>query len=308
MSAFWVVALRPNGDFIMRSSLVAPALLISLVTVGGVLWISSGPISACGPRHREPIAHHIAYAGAPAIEKPEPWGTIKGHVVWGETDLPEPKEIAITRDVKAIQACLKGGKLFAEDWVVNKDDRGVRWVYVWIMPSPGKNGAKPDPMPIHPSLEKIKDKEVVIDVPCGRFEPHLVALRKGQTLVARNSAVFAHNFKLDGGLDGPSDNVILPAGKRIEFADLKASQRPIMVADNIHPWMKGWLRVFDHPYFAVTDEHGGFEIKNAPAGESRLFIWHEETGWIHEGGKQGQPITIKAGESKDLGDVDVRRR
>jgi hypothetical protein len=248
----------------------------------------------------------LSSPAAPAIDKPEPWGTIKGRVVWDEKKLPEPKEITITRDKKAFAACLKDGKLFSEEWVVNKDDRGVRWVFVWLAPNPVENGAKPAPLPVHPDFKEIKDREVVIDVPCCRFEPHALGVRKGQTLVVQNSAPVAHNFKLDGGPDYPGANVLVPPGKNHSFDDLKASQRVIVVQCNIHPWMKAWLRVFEHPYFAVTDASGKFEIKNAPAGDFRLYVWHEETGWLNKGGKDGQPITIKAGETKVLADVDVK--
>jgi hypothetical protein len=36
------------------------------------------------------------------------------------------------------------------------------------------------------------------------------------------------------------------------------------------------MRVFDHPYFATTDENGNFEIPNAPVGKWRLVYWHED--------------------------------
>jgi hypothetical protein len=243
--------------------------------------------------------------GAPAFE--EPWGTIKGRVVWAEMKLPEVNEITINKDADAITAALKGEKLLAENWVVNKDNKGVRWVYVWLAPEPPKEvGGKPVPLPIHPDLKEINNKEVVIDMPRGRFEPHAVALRVGQTLIGDNTSHIAYNFKLDGGPDYVGGNVLLPAEKRHEFSGLKASKRPIVVLDSIHAWMRGWVRVFDHPYFAITDADGKFEIKNAPAGTFRLFIWHEETGWINKGGKDGEPITIKPGQKKDLGEVDVK--
>ena len=59
---------------------------------------------------------------------------------------------------------------------------------------------------------------------------------------------------------------------------------------------------------AVTDADGKVEIKNAPAGEWRLYVWQESAGWLNKGGKDGEPITIKAGQAKDLGDVDVKER
>ena len=40
----------------------------------------------------------------------------------------------------------------------------------------------------------------------------------------------------------------------------------MQLACNIHGWMKAYVRVFDHPYYAVTDEDGKFEIKLARVG------------------------------------------
>jgi len=90
--------------------------------------------------------------------------------------------------------------------------------------------------------------------------------------------------------------VILPPGKSFTIENLKADRLPvIMVNCNIHPWMSAKVAVFDHPYFAVTDDKGGFEIKNAPAGDYKLVTWHEAVGW-GEGGRQGKSVTIKKGE------------
>ena len=60
--------------------------------------------------------------------------------------------------------------------------------------------------------------------------------------------------------------------------------------------MCGTVLIFDHPYFAVTDEKGNFEIKNAPAGNYRIIYWQENTGY--RGGREGRfgtPINIAAG-------------
>ena len=64
--------------------------------------------------------------------------------------------------------------------------------------------------------------------------------------------------------------------------------------------------VFDHPYFAVTDENGNFEIKLAPAGEYRLRSRHD-TGWRGgAAGKAGEKVTIKGGAVTDLGKLDMK--
>jgi hypothetical protein len=56
--------------------------------------------------------------------------------------------------------------------------------------------------------------------------------------------------------------------------------------------MKAWVRVFNHPYFALTNTDGVFEIKDAPAGDWRLYVWHEAAGWGAIG-VQGMPVTIQ---------------
>ena len=87
---------------------------------------------------------------------------------------------------------------------------------------------------------------------------------------------------------------------------LVAERFPIEVSCSIHHWMKCWVRVFDHPYFAVTDDNGKFEIKYAPKGKLRLFIW-QETGGINGGfaGRFGQVIVVPSGQM-DLGEIKYR--
>jgi hypothetical protein len=69
--------------------------------------------------------------------------------------------------------------------------------------------------------------------------------------------------------------------------------------------MKGYIRIFNHPYYAVTADDGTFEIKDAPAGEYRIAVWHEGMGWVAfddaDAGKKGKLITIKADGITDLG-------
>ena len=81
--------------------------------------------------------------------------------------------------------------------------------------------------------------------------------------------------------------------------ETREAPRPVVIECNIHPWMKGWVRVFDHPYFAVTDADGKFEIKNAPAGKYNIVMWQEGQGWVN-GGKTGQTIEIMAGKTVEV--------
>jgi len=47
---------------------------------------------------------------------------------------------------------------------------------------------------------------------------------------------------------------------------------------NQHPWMRAYVSVMTHPYFAVSSEDGKFEINNLPPGEYTLAAVQEKFG------------------------------
>lgn len=59
-----------------------------------------------------------------------------------------------------------------------------------------------------------------------------------------------------------------------------------------HPWTHGYVAVFDHPYFAVTEKDGRFSIDSLPPGSYRLMVWHEGMSKPRE-----QAVTIGTGEA-----------
>jgi hypothetical protein len=71
----------------------------------------------------------------------------------------------------------------------------------------------------------------------------------------------------------------------------------IPVKCNVHPWMRGYIAVFKHPYFAVTGKDGSFDISNLPPGTYTIKAWHEKLG------TSTQTVTIGAGEVKEVGFV-----
>jgi plastocyanin len=222
-------------------------------------------------------------------------GTVKGTVVWAGPAVPARAPLAVNKDQ---QACLAKGPILSEEVVVNKDNNGMANVFVWITAA---DGGKP---PVPAAMAKPKETKVEIDQPTCAFEPHALAMREGQTLIAKNTAAVAHNVNWQGSpAKNPGGNKIIPPGKQEVISNLKADKRPIAVSCNIHPWMKGWIRVFDHPYYAVTDKDGKFEIKDAPVGKFKIWYW-SDAGWKDGAkGADGSPIEIKAGDN-DLSKVE----
>jgi plastocyanin len=232
-------------------------------------------------------------------QAPDGWGTIKGQIVFGGEKIPDRKLQNVTMDK---EHCLSKGPLLDEEWIINPKNKGLRWTFVWL----GRGDDPKGKLPIHPKLNTIGVKQVEIDQPCCQFVPHALAIRQGQELVAKNSAPVAHNVNWTGGVKNPGGNQILPAGKSYTITNLVADRFPVKIACNIHPWMNGWVRVFDHPYFALTDADGNFEIKDAPAGNYRLFIWHETGYRGGSKGREGEGVTIKKDAVTDLGKLEFK--
>ena len=42
-----------------------------------------------------------------------------------------------------------------------------------------------------------------------------------------------------------------------------------------HPWTRGYIAVFDHPYFDVTDGAGKFTIDSIPPGTYTVMVWQD---------------------------------
>jgi hypothetical protein len=230
----------------------------------------------------------------------ESWGTIKGRIVWGGKDLPPKAKITVTQDK---DHCLAKGDLYDNQFEVDPKNRGLKGVLVGLKAAPGKR------LPIHPSLQEIKEKVVVLDQPRCLFIPRAIAMRQGQTLLARNSSPVPHSISWTGdGVINKGGNVVVPAMKDYPIKGLKAQPSPLSLGCSFHPWMKGQLMIYNHPYFAVTKADGSFEIKLAPGGNHRLTIFHEGIGWRlgAEGPRgAGEPITVKAGQVVDLGDLKM---
>jgi hypothetical protein len=130
-------------------------------------------------------------------------------------------------------------------------------------------------------------------------------MRAGQKLVANNPMTIAHNVVITGFRN--NFNIQIPPGQRHVFELQPETYRPLPISCGAHPWMRAYLWMFDHPYFAVTDETGHFTIKNAPAGTWNLVVWHEAIGYLGgAAGRDGKPIDIKAGQTTDLGKIEIK--
>jgi hypothetical protein len=232
------------------------------------------------------------------------WGTIKGRVVL-EGKLPDPIKLAVDADPKE---CLKNGALFNQELVVDSKTKGVRWAVVFLI---SEDATLKESIlkvaRINPDAEP-KEKDVFIDQPCCQFEPRVVCIRAGkQALTVKNPAPMTHNILI---LGGPDINQAIPAKTDLPVPfDWKGTRNPIKFACTIHKWMNGHIWVFAHPYYAVTNEKGEFEIRGAPKGKCRLVVWQEAVGFVvgdKENERLGMPIKILPDKINDLGELKLK--
>lgn len=223
-------------------------------------------------------------------------GTIKGRVTY-DGQMPKLDDLKATKD----ETVCAMGDMANQTW--KGKNGGVQNVVVWVMPPKGKCFPPPGD-------KEFWEKELVIDQPHCAFIPHVSVafpgyydpkagkiVASGQKVVVKNSAPIGHNTKYSGdSLTNPGDskNLNVKTGQ-FEMPLKPDDKNPIFLNCNFHPWMSGYVWAFSHPYAAVTDENGNFEIKNVPAGcQITLMAWHEQPKeFVSEGVevKDGQTLT-----------------
>lgn len=230
------------------------------------------------------------------------WGNLHLRFVF-DGAAPERPILAINKDV---EFCGKHQPK-SEKLIVHPADKGIANVVMWL---DLKTGEKVE---VHESYARQANATVrLLNKGC-RFDPHVCVLRTGQKLLIENPDLVDHNTA--AGLDRNMPfNELTPAGQSVERTKFTQSEKlPAMVQCAIHPWMTGWLVVKDHPYVAVSDEHGRLELKNLPVGEHTFSVWHELPGNVLEvtrGGsleiwKRGRVVLKVSRGDADLGEIKL---
>lgn len=292
---------------VLKGKLVVCATLVAVVFGGLAIGLertdtSLGSTTLVGMAQLKQPTKGVEVTPSPYSREQEKWVTISGRVVF-----PEKQELPVRRQVPADSIKDRdffrpsGELLFYEDVVIDPKTRGIANAVVWLRPDSNDRRAKFPSEKIHPTVTQQTDR--VINADRNGFQPRVMAARIGDRLAFNNTTPIPFNVNYqrisstENGIEMGDFNIVLPSTKTHYTKPLPLLLSPDQYMDNIHPWIKGYVWAFDHPYFAITDEHGNFSIKDAPEGSWRLVVWHEKTGY--KGGPQGrlgQRITITNGE------------
>ena len=201
--------------------------------------------------------------------------TIKGNVRYSGTRV-EKKTFPVT-----IDQYLCGKEKEAGDLVLSSTN-GIRNVVVSLHGVPAGSKA-----PANPAPAKMDQKQCV-------FVPRVVVVPVGGTVEFLNSDRLLHNVR-GGGKENPPFNRAQPHARTIAIGF--KSPEVLRVDCDLHSWMRGWIVVAEHPFYAVTNEEGEFVFENVPPGKYKLQAWQEILGRVDQevavSGEGTQTITVR---------------
>lgn len=230
--------------------------------------------SSCSSGTRTDNSAETPSATAKAYASKGDEGTITGVIAYNGA-APAPKKIDSSADPVCAQ---RNPNLTTEDTVVK--DGKLANVFVYI-----KDGTAADGTKIGDYTFQVPSQAVTLDQQGCHYKPHVLGVQTTQTVRITNSDPTQHNIhptpRFNEEWNQTQPNGAAPIEKSFARAEVL-----IPVKCNQHPWMKAYIGVLKHPFYAVSGEDGTFTLK-APPGTYTVAAWHEK------GGAQGTEKTTK---------------
>jgi hypothetical protein len=196
-------------------------------------------------------------------------------------DVPQPTVLTMSAD-SYCQEAHAGEKVLSEDVVVDTDGM-VANAFVYVRE--GLEGRH-----YEPSAEPV----VLNQVGC-MYQPHVLGMMAGQPLNLVSSDPTLHNIHALPTVKGNKEFNVGMSRPDVEIT--KTFTKPEIMVHmkcDVHPWMSAYIGVVGHPFFAVTDGDGRFEIPRLPAGTYTLEVWHEVFG------TQSRQITVDESGTQEV--------
>jgi len=176
---------------------------------------------------------------------------------------PPPTKLPVT-----IDQYVCGREKEGEDLVLSPQ-RGIRYAVVSLVDPPAAAAALPTALDALPTPE--------MDQQACSFAPRVVLVPAGGTVRFLNSDRLLHNLHSAPGAS-VEFNRTQPKGRTIPI--VFPTPGIVRVSCDLHSWMRAWVVVAEHPFYAVTDAEGRFTLRGVPPGRYRLRVWQERLGTV----------------------------
>ena len=187
-------------------------------------------------------------------------GTLKGHVKY---DGKAPKKKRLRMDADPVCGSSHSGPVYSENFKM-AEDGSMAEALIYLKDVSYEGGV--------PSEPAVLDQKGCI------YTPHVFGMVAGQELLIKNSDATLHNIHSMPKVNKEFNFAMPKVVKQKKSTFSQAEPDPFYIKCDVHPWMKSWVLVSDHPYFAVTDENGNFSIEGIPAGIYDVVCWQEKFG------------------------------
>jgi plastocyanin len=147
---------------------------------------------------------------------------------------------------------------------VHRQTGGIRDVLAYLEPDP-----KLQPAP----GQKKASRPLLMDQVDHQFVPRVMAVLAHAPITFTNSDPANHNVRTSSDQRKNEFNVYTGVGGKYQH-DFQPhpKNKPVRVSCDIHPWMRAWIYVMEHPFFAVTASEGQFQIAGVPPGDYHLIL------------------------------------
>lgn len=195
-------------------------------------------------------------------------GMVAGRVIYGG-DAPTLQPLVKAGDAAAKDSEVCAAHEVPDESIVVGEESGLANVFIYMRKAP--KGMKFD-APAEP---------VVLDQKNCRFFPHASVVRVGQTVHVLSDDEIQHNVHTFPNRNQGVNVLISPKDRKgIEVTYKTAESEPFQIKCDIHSWMSAYQIAVDHPFVAVTDANGAFQIEGLPAGKHEFRVWHEKAGFL----------------------------
>ena len=221
-------------------------------------------VAACGGSKPEqtsasaPQGKHVDAATA---------GSISGSVKFDGTP-PPADTIRLTKD------CVAGpGPNPQSEAVLVGSDGGLQNVFVYVRDGLDSAYTFDTPKPV-----ELQQTGCI-------YRPRVMGVQVGQPIDVVNEDATLHNVHALPMVNTEFNKHQPGKGDHMTHT-FTAPEVMVKFKCDVHPWMASWVGVVAHPFFAVSDQSGHFDIKGLPPGTYTVEAWHEKYG------RQSTKVTV----------------